>query len=125
MSTEHRVLWKFHRRFHGFVSVIFPAEIPRFSLCGTFCGDSTGNSTVLSPWKFRHFVSGFLDIIVPNLILILTFLNYLSVQSIDHECVLSSRIRQILRDLTDMSDSPSLSNSILSIFTKLKFCRPA
>ena len=42
-------LWKFHRKFHGFVSVEFPREIPRLSLCGTFCRNSTGSSTVLIP----------------------------------------------------------------------------
>ena len=36
-TVEHCVLWNFHRKFHGFVS-------------GTFCGNSTGNSTVLILW---------------------------------------------------------------------------
>ena len=49
--------WNFHRKLHGFVSVGLSVEIPRFSLKGTFPGNLTGNSTVLSraSWMLPQF----------------------------------------------------------------------
>ena len=39
----------------------FPQKVPRFCLCGTFCGNSTGNSTVMILWIFHgHFTVLFL-----------------------------------------------------------------
>ena len=62
-NGEHCVQWKFHRKFHGFDSVEFSRESPRFCL--------RGNSTESSTNLFRAFW------ILPEIVSLQTFLKWM------------------------------------------------